>query len=74
MPIYEYRCRNCDHEFEELVRSDQKVVCPACGADQQRLEKLISIPAAHTTRLPITNACPPADAPPCGPGCCRLEQ
>ena len=33
MPIYEYRCNACNHEFEELVRSDrQKVQCPSCGS------------------------------------------
>ncbi|RMG41763.1 MAG: zinc ribbon domain-containing protein [Planctomycetota bacterium] len=74
MPIYEYRCRHCGHQFEELVRPGQQVVCPACGADQNRLEKLISVPAAHTTRLPIAGGCAPPDAPPCGPGCCRLER
>ncbi len=35
MPIYEYRCEACEHEFEELVRgSDDEVRCPACGADR----------------------------------------
>lgn len=33
MPIYEYRCKKCSHEFEELVRtSDQKIHCPKCQA------------------------------------------
>ena len=33
MPIYEYICGKCDHEFEALVpRPDAKAACPECGA------------------------------------------
>lgn len=44
MPIYDYRCMDCDKTFELLVRSSTIPVCPACGS--QRLEKLLSCPAA----------------------------
>lgn len=41
MPIYEYECRECGHEFEELMRySDPDPACPACGQDE--VQKLIS--------------------------------
>lgn len=41
VPIYEYRCKDCGHEFEELVFSTKdKPVCPQCGSDQT--EKLMS--------------------------------
>ncbi len=34
MPIYEYRCQKCEHEFEELVFSkEQKINCPQCNND-----------------------------------------
>ena len=33
MPIYEYACAKCDVSFEALlVRSDDEVKCPECGA------------------------------------------
>ena len=32
MPIYEFVCRGCEAHFEELVRGDQEVSCPDCGA------------------------------------------
>jgi putative FmdB family regulatory protein len=33
MPIYEYRCKKCGEEFEELVLgSDEDVACPKCAA------------------------------------------
>ena len=42
MPLYEYRCDACHHEFEALQKiSDEPLVhCPACDAPQ--LRKLVS--------------------------------
>ncbi|WP_297813920.1 zinc ribbon domain-containing protein [uncultured Methylophaga sp.] len=42
MPLYEYRCDACNHEFEALQKiSDQPLVhCPACEAPE--LRKLVS--------------------------------
>ena len=42
MPIYEYRCRNCDRAFEVLVRGGKTVACPRCGSSL--VDKLISAP------------------------------
>ena len=34
MPIYEYRCEKCGEDFSviKLVKADDNVVCPSCGA------------------------------------------
>jgi len=45
VPIYEYRCRKCDAEFEALVRHDQRsdpqrCPDPSCGAKDTK--KLVS--------------------------------
>lgn len=41
MPIYEYECADCGHEFELLVNSSQvKLECPRCGG--KRVDKLFS--------------------------------
>ena len=44
MPIYEYKCKKCDHEFEtKQNRNDSpKKKCPSCGKFQ--LYKVISEP------------------------------
>lgn len=36
MPIYEYECRNCGYEFEEMQRitADPISICPSCGEPQ----------------------------------------
>ena len=37
MPIYEYKCRKCGAEFEQLLkRADEKVNCPECGSPMSR--------------------------------------
>ena len=46
MPIYEYKCRGCDTEFEELVKIGETPDCPSCGGSD--LEKLVSLPAIST--------------------------
>jgi putative FmdB family regulatory protein len=45
MPLYEYRCESCDHQFEVIQKfSDPHVsVCPKCGSGP--VVKLISSPA-----------------------------
>jgi putative FmdB family regulatory protein len=42
MPIYEYVCESCEHEFETIQRMSDAALtrCPACGKD--RLRKKIS--------------------------------
>jgi putative FmdB family regulatory protein len=44
MPIYEYQCRNCLREFEELVSADASPPCPHCHAADTR--KKVSSPCA----------------------------
>ena len=47
MPIYEYRCRACDHVFEALRPmgdSGADLTCPACGEGAP--EKILSVFAA----------------------------
>ncbi len=47
MPIYEYKCSECDTCFEELVFSrDETPPCPHCGSTV--VEKLMSACAVQT--------------------------
>ena len=75
MPLYEYECKTCRHEFETLVRNGESPRCPECGGE--RLEKLLSVPAAHTAGgradLPVCGPMPQGDCglPQCGMGGCQ---
>ena len=41
MPIYEYICQDCGHDFETLVmRSSEIISCPQCR--QENLERKMS--------------------------------
>ena len=42
MPIYEYQCQQCKHQFEAIrkITDEPLTVCPACG--RPTLKKLIS--------------------------------
>jgi putative FmdB family regulatory protein len=46
MPLYEYRCLECQHEFEALVPTAQadQAECPQCGVEDTR--RLLSVFAA----------------------------
>jgi putative FmdB family regulatory protein len=65
MPIYEYRCQDCDTKFEKLVRRAEdasELTCPSCG--QKRLTLQLSVFAARRGGSSgEEGACP--DAPYC---------
>lgn len=42
MPIYEYVCKKCGHEFEKLVRGGKTPACASCGAVD--VERVFSLP------------------------------
>ena len=52
MPIHDFRCRSCGHEFEGLSRpQDPPITCPSCKSGD--LEKLLSgfaVSSAEITR------------------------
>jgi putative FmdB family regulatory protein len=45
MPIYEYACRACGHEFEALVRASDQPACASCGSKE--LQKKLSTPTTQ---------------------------
>ena len=42
MPMFEYRCQDCEKEFEAFVTAQRAAECPACRSTQ--LTKLLSSP------------------------------
>jgi len=74
MPIYEYACTGCGHEFEKLVRGDMTPACPRCQAT--RLEKKLSVFATMAGSAEPAmvggGACGTCGHPG-GPGACALD-
>ena len=77
MPIYEYKCNDCDTRFEKLVRRTSdvpEIECPSCG--QKHLTQELSTFAAHANGAPKSNGAPvcPGSGRPCGnPGMCGMN-
>ena len=64
MPIYEYVCQDCGHEFEYLVRGSERPSCPAC--EKGSLTKKMSVPAAHVAGGGELPQCPSGSCGSCG--------
>ena len=49
MPIYEYKCENCGHQFEKLQKMSDPpaITCPKCNKDS--LKKMVSAAAFKLT-------------------------
>jgi putative FmdB family regulatory protein len=75
MPLYEYACKRCNHEFEALVRGADAPECPACHGLE--LERRLSVFAAHTTGASPQYASTPGACGTCGdprgPGACSMN-
>jgi len=57
MPIYEYECRGCGHQFEQLVRTGDVPACPTCrGGDLERLLSLCAVSSEHTRQTSFNKA------------------
>ena len=57
MPIYEYECRSCGNQFEQLVRTGDTAACPSCrGVDLERLLSMCAVSSEHTRQLSFNKA------------------
>jgi len=64
MPIYEYRCNQCEREFERYVQTSQAAVeCPACQS--ARVTRRLSVVGVRSASG--TFAAPDMSG---GGGCC----
>lgn len=61
MPLHDYVCQDCQHEFEQLVRHDQSPHCPRCGS--VALTRQLSL---FATAGSAAAAASEASAAPCG--------
>jgi putative FmdB family regulatory protein len=76
MPLYEYECQQCHHQFELLVRAQTEPCCPSCQSHD--LQKQLSVFAVGAESPRFTS---PASTPgPCGacgdprgPGACSMN-
>ncbi|MDW8390108.1 MAG: zinc ribbon domain-containing protein [Oscillochloridaceae bacterium] len=68
MPMYEYRCLDCESHFDRLRRMDQDdsdVTCPDCQS--ARIQRRLSLFATGARDAVALSGAP---APSSGGGCC----
>jgi putative FmdB family regulatory protein len=57
MPLYDYTCKACGHEFEALVRKDDAPACPSCkSADLERRFPMPVVKSEATKALGLAAA------------------
>jgi putative FmdB family regulatory protein len=57
MPVYEFKCRSCETEFELLVRRTDRPACPEChGEDLERLLSVFAVNSAERSRASLDAA------------------
>ena len=64
MPIYEFACQSCGHEFETLTRASQAPECPSCHS--HTLEKKLSVFATASSTDSKAAALPAGACGSCG--------
>jgi putative FmdB family regulatory protein len=73
MPIFEYQCKECDHQFEALVFGKDKAECPKCHS--KKLAPQLSV-FAVSAKGSTSVTSPPGPCGSCGdprgPGACSM--
>jgi putative FmdB family regulatory protein len=70
MPLFDYACPACGHDFEALVFNGEAVECPECHS--AKVERQLSLPAKPRESASLPTACQ-SSGPPCGPVCNRWK-
>jgi len=77
MPIFEFKCKKCNYEFEAIVRNSRAAVsCQKCGSDDviKKLPK-IAVPASGSSSADFcehASQCSDTQKHSCGcSGCCH---
>ena len=68
MPIYEYRCNQCEREFEKYVQSARAAVaCPGCQS--ARITRRLSVVGARSAGGTVASGGLAGSGGCCGGGC-----
>jgi putative FmdB family regulatory protein len=70
MPIFEYICKECHHQFEALVYGKEKAECPKCHTS--KLEPQLSLFAVSAKGSASASGACGSCGDPRGPGACSL--
>jgi putative FmdB family regulatory protein len=73
MPIFEYICQECQHEFETLVFGRDKAKCPKCQSKKLSAQlSVFAVSAKGSASAPAPAGACGSCGDPRGPGPCSL--
>jgi putative FmdB family regulatory protein len=74
MPIFEYICQQCQHEFEALVLGKAKAACPKCHSRKLAPQlSVFAVSAKSGSASPVAAGSCGSCGDPRGPGSCSLD-
>ena len=58
MPLYEYKCSGCGHQFELLIlKASQTAACPSCASESvERILSMFAVSSEGTRRASTASA------------------
>ncbi len=79
MPIYEYKCNNCDKKFEffhKSIKSEEHVTCPQCNSSE--IVKVFSkfsasVSSSSSGNYSYQQSCDTPSSCGCAGGMCNLN-
>jgi putative FmdB family regulatory protein len=73
MPIFEYQCKECDHQFEALVFGKDKAECPKCHSKKLAPQlSVFAVSAKGSTSVASAPGPCGSCGDPRGPGACSM--
>jgi len=74
MPIFEYICQECQHEFEALVFGKDKAACPKCQSKELAPQlSVFAVSAKSSAARSMSAGSCGSCGDPRGPGACSLD-
>ncbi len=76
MPIFEYVCKACDHEFEALVFGTDKAECPKCHSKKLAPQlSVFAVAGKSSSGVSASTSLGPCGScgDPRGPGACSIR-
>ena len=73
MPIFEYVCKQCNHQFEVLVFGSEKPACPKCESKALTPQlSVFAVSSKSASGSPATSGACGSCGDPRGPGACSM--
>ena len=75
MPIFEYVCRHCHHQFETIVLGSQRAACPKCESTklEQKISRFAVSGGVKDSAFASNGGACGTCGDPRGPGACSLD-